>query len=191
MWVSVDQSHLQWIEENQTQLHTALYWGLEDAVHHEEEDINSDNMGHRVVLPSSYIGGPRYMNQRFQDAMALARHYQGFDLFITFTCNPFWPEITNELLHSQSTSDRPDLSVHVFNMYKNSLIHDLTVQRILGDTQAYVYTIEFQKRGLPHMHLLLSLSPAFRPTNADQVDTLISATWPDPEKQPLLFNIIK
>src|SRR5258708_19959709 len=131
------------------------------------------------------------MNQRFQDAMALARHYQGFDLFITFTCNPFWPEITNELLHSQSTSDRPDLSVRVFNMYKNSLIHDLTVQWILSNTQAYVYTIEFQKQGLPHMHLLLSLSPAFRPTNADQVDTLISATWPDPEKQPLLFNIIK
>ena len=77
--------------------------------------------------------------------MALARHYQGFDLFITFTCNPFWPEITNELLHSQSASDRPDLSVRVFNMYKNSLIHDLTVQWILGDTQAYVYTIEFQK----------------------------------------------
>jgi len=41
------------------------------------------------------------------------------------------------------------------------------------------------------MHLLLSLSPAFQPTNADQVDTLISATWPDPEKQPLLFNIVK
>ena len=45
------------------------------------------NLSHRVVLPSSYISGPRYMNQRFQDAIAVAHHYKGFDLFITFTCN--------------------------------------------------------------------------------------------------------
>ncbi|KAH9952841.1 hypothetical protein BC827DRAFT_1252021 [Russula dissimulans] len=28
------------------------------------------------------------MNQRFHDAMAIARFYGGFDIFITFTTNP-------------------------------------------------------------------------------------------------------
>jgi hypothetical protein len=130
------------------------------------------------------------MNQCFQDAIAVARHSHGFDLFITFTCNSQWPEITNALLPGQTAPNRPDLIVHVFNMYKTSLIDDLTKTHISGLTDAYVYTIEFQKRGLPHMHLL-SLSPNFRPTTAEQVDTIFRATWPDFEQEPQLFNIVK
>src|SRR5216683_2763551 len=40
----------------------------------------------------------KYMNQCFHNAVALARHYHGFNLFITFTLNPSWPVLTNELL---------------------------------------------------------------------------------------------
>ena len=131
------------------------------------------------------------MNQHFQDAIAVARHYHGFDLFITFTTNPQWPELKEELLSGQSAADRPDLTVRVFNMYKTSMIDDLTKHVLFGDTLACVHTIEFQKRGLPHMHLLLSLSPSFRLTTADQVDTVIKASWPDPEREPRLFAIVK
>ena len=88
MWVSTDQNRLRWVETHQAELHASLYSGLEDTVGHGEVDIDLHDLGHRVVLPSSYIGGPRYMNQRFQDAIAVARHFHGFDLFITFTCNP-------------------------------------------------------------------------------------------------------
>jgi hypothetical protein len=94
---------------------------LKDAVGHGERDVDLHDIGHRIVLPSSYTGGPRYMNQRFQDAIALARYYHGFDLFITFTTNALWPEITNALLPRQVAADRPELTVRVFNMYKTSL----------------------------------------------------------------------
>ena len=33
------------------------------------------------------------MQQRFQDAMAIARFFQKVDLFITMTANPQWEEI--------------------------------------------------------------------------------------------------
>ena len=168
-----------------------MYSGLEDAVEQGEHNVDLHDIGHRVVLPSSYIGGPRYMNQRFQDAIALARHYQGFDLFITFTTNPLWPEITHALFPGQSAVDRPDLTVRVFNMYRSALIDELTKDYVFGHSRGYVYTIEFQKRGLPHMHLLLTLSPEFRPTAAEDVDTMIQATWPDPDLEPRLFNIVK
>ena len=191
VWVSIDQNRLRWIENNQTHLRAALYSGLEDAVGHGEMDVDLHDIGHRVVLPSSYVGGPRYMNQRFQDAITLARFHQGFDLFITFTCNAQWPEITTELFACQTTADRPDLTVRVFNMYKASLIDELTNHNVLGRPVGYVYTIEFQKRGLPHMHLLLALSPDDRPTNAEQVDTIMRATWPDPILEPRLFEIVK
>jgi hypothetical protein len=131
------------------------------------------------------------MNQRFQDAIALARYYEGFDLFVTFTCNPCWPEIIAELLPSQTASDRPDLSVRVFNMYKTALVNELVKDNIFGPSSGYVYTIEFQKRGLPHMHLLLSLSPASRLETAPQVDSVISASWPDPDREPHLFDVVR
>jgi hypothetical protein len=191
VWISTDQNRLRWIESNQAQLRASLYSGLEDAADGNEGDVELQEVGHRVVLPSSYVGGPRYMNQCFQDAIALARFNRGFDLFITFTCNADWPEIRNALLPGQTASDRPDLTVRVFNLYKTALIDDLRNQHYLGTSLGYVQTIEFQKRGLPHMHLLLSLTPAFRLDTPEKVDSVIKTTWPDPIKEPRLFNIVK
>jgi hypothetical protein len=131
------------------------------------------------------------MNQRFQDAVALARHYHGFDLFITFTSNPSWPALTEELLPGQVPADRPDLVVWVFNMYKTALLEDITNRHIFGNVHAHVHSIEFQKQGLPHMHLLLSLFPRHWPSTASDVNAIIRACWLDPVQQPVLFEIVK
>ena len=50
------------------------------------------------------------MYQLYQDAMSIVSHFGKPDLFITFTCNPKWPEITRELLPNQNAADRPDLT---------------------------------------------------------------------------------
>ena len=42
------------------------------------------------------------MHEKTQDAMTYVRKYGRPDLFITFTCNPSWPEIKNELMRGQS-----------------------------------------------------------------------------------------
>ena len=49
--------------------------------------------GKRLIMPTSFVGGPRNMSQLYQDAMALIRKHGRPDLFITFTCNPKWPEL--------------------------------------------------------------------------------------------------
>ena len=41
------------------------------------------------------------------------------------------------------------------------------------------------------MHLLLSLFPRDRPSSAADVDSIIRASWPDPDEQPVLFDIVK
>lgn len=56
------------------------------------------------------------MAQNYQDAMCLVRQYGKPDLFITFTCNPYWPEIQENLFPNQTYCDRPDLVVRVFNL---------------------------------------------------------------------------
>ena len=49
--------------------------------------------GKKVILPSSHTGSPRYMLQNYLDAMSICKVYGYPDLFITFTCNPSWPEL--------------------------------------------------------------------------------------------------
>jgi len=45
--------------------------------------------------------GPRHMVQNYQDTMAIYRWARCRDVFITFTCNPQWPEIKRTLLLEQ------------------------------------------------------------------------------------------
>ena len=68
---------------------------------------HSKDCRRKIVLPSSYTGSPRQMFELYQDAMSIVRKYGKPDLFITFTCNPLWEEITSALLLDQKASDRP------------------------------------------------------------------------------------
>lgn len=71
-WASADQSNLRFHYANQHSYRASLFSGVFDAL---ARDMNIDlhQLGTRYILPSSYIGGPRHMQQRFQDAMAIAR----------------------------------------------------------------------------------------------------------------------
>lgn len=164
---------------------------LEDAIHAGDDNINLNDLGQRVVLPSSYIGGLRHMGQRFQDSMAIVRYYRNVDIFMTVTTNPDWPEITRELFPGQYPSDRPDLIARVFQLKKQAIIRDIYKNGVFGRTVAYVYTVEFQKRGLPHIHLLIFLEPGQKLLTPEDIDSAIWARWPDPQTQPLLFETVK
>jgi hypothetical protein len=145
IWVSCDQNRLQWVQHNQPCLQAALYSGLEDITSHHDDNLDLHSVRRQVILPSSYVGGPCYMNQCYQDAMAIARHYHSFDLFITFTSNRHCEDITSELLPGQTPANRPDLVVQVSNMYKDTLLDDIANKNVFGHTHTHVHSIEFQK----------------------------------------------
>ncbi len=191
MYASMDQNRLLWLRHNQGILRASLYSGLQDAMDSADQDTGLANLGKRVVLPSSYIGGPRHMQQQFQDSMAIARFFQKVDLFITVTTNPRWPEITQELQPGETPYDRPDLVARVFHLKKKAILDDIVKNGVMGKVAAHVYTIEFQKRGLPHMHLLIFLQEPDKLNSPDDIDKLISAQWPDPVTQPMLFATVK
>ena len=73
--------------------------------------------GKRVILPSTFVGSPRYMDQLYFDGMAICSHVGFPNLFITLTCNPNWPEIRRLLspLNLKST-DRPDIVSRIFRL---------------------------------------------------------------------------
>jgi hypothetical protein len=54
-----------------------------------------------------------------------------------------------------------------------------------------MYTIEFQKRGLPHAHILVFLHPTCKYPRPQDIDRIISAEIPDKDTQPELYNLVK
>ena len=82
---------LELIRHNQDQLRASLYSGVADAVN--RGDTSLQQVGQRVVLPATFQGGPRHMQQRYQDSMAIIHRFGKPDLFVTFTMNPKCPEV--------------------------------------------------------------------------------------------------
>ncbi|GJE95688.1 ATP-dependent DNA helicase [Phanerochaete sordida] len=191
MWAQADQERLRWNRANQSTIRAVLYSGLEDAVGAGGDNVDLNQVGTKVILPSSYIGGARHMHQIYQDSMAIARHYRKVDIFLTMTCNPAWDEILRELQPGQRPEDRPDLLSRVFKLKRDALLDDIMKHGIFGRAVAHVYTIEFQKRGLPHMHLLVWLRDQDKLRTPEDVDSCIRATWPDPVNEPLLFETVR
>ena len=60
-------------------------------------------------------------------------------------------------------------------------------RKLFGGVKCYVYAIEWQKRGLPHAHVLVWLEETLHP---EQFDKIISAEIPDPVSDPVLFKIV-
>jgi len=126
------------------------------------------------------------MTQLFQDAMAICRHFHKPDLFLTMTANPKWPEIIYSLFPGQTATDRPDIVSQVFEQKKKALLK-LIDNSFFGTTIAHIHTIEFQKRGLSHIHLLIFLHPQDHIWDSHHINSMILAQLPDPQLQPLLF----
>ena len=93
------------------------------------------------------------MRERSCDAMSIFAKWGPPDLFITITANPSWKEILSNLKPGEDTTDRLDLVARVFKIKLDSLIKYVTSNGIFGKAVAFVYSIEFQKRGLPHAHI--------------------------------------
>ena len=79
----------------------------------------------------------------------------------------------------------------VFEGKLKALIRDLTEIHVLCRCIAYTYVIEFQKRGLPHAHILIWIHNDDKVRNGDDVDKHVSAEIPDKNLYPKLYSIIK
>jgi hypothetical protein len=182
-YLQVEGNNLNFIRQNQKKLRVDYYKGLIDFV-----ACGTSNTAKPVILPSTFQGSPRNMRERYQDAMAIVTKFGKPDLFITMTCNPNWREIKDNLFEGQSPSDRPDLVARVFNLKLKSLMEDVLSGKVFGEVMAYVYSIEFQKRGLPHAHILVVLSNKID-TEA-KIDQYVSAEIPSPSADQRLHDIV-
>jgi hypothetical protein len=130
------------------------------------------------------------MGQLFQDTMAINRFFGAPTFFITVTANAWWREVTENLLPGQKPEDWPDLIARVFKLHLNQFIKDISTKGFMGKVVAKVYVIEFQKRGLPHAHILIWLEDQDKPCDANDIDCFISAQIPDRHLHPELHHLV-
>ncbi|CAH1453014.1 unnamed protein product [Lactuca virosa] len=215
-YTMIESERLFFIRKQQKILRCESYEKLRNHQALGSTDIS--NVGQRVILPSSFTGGARYMMQNYLDAMSLCKWFGYPDFFITFTCNPKWPEVQRFLkdtpLHPE---DRPDILCRLFKIKLDAFIKDLRKNKIFGTVQAgmyvyihtptislianfypiciilcaLVYTIEFQKRGLPHSHICLFLHADCKLPTVEYIDPYISAEIPNINEDPELYSLVR
>ncbi|XP_061393216.1 uncharacterized protein LOC133328686 [Musca vetustissima] len=186
MYAKIETERLMYIHHNQSKLRVDNYIHLQDAIN-SNIDVNPNELGRAIILPATFTGSPRHMQEYTQDAMAYVRSYGRPDLFITFTCNPKWEEITSELSCGQTSAHRHDITARVFKQKLKSLMDFIVKMHIFGETRCWMYSVEWQKRGLPHAHILIWLVEKITP---NLIDSVISAEIPDPNNDPQLHDIV-
>jgi len=104
---------LKWYKDHQKEVRADLYRGLSEAVLRGE--TSPATVGKRVVLPSKFVGGARYMIQNYHK----------------------WPELL-EFLKKQNLKpeDRPDLVSRLFKIKLDNLIKEIKKGKIFGKVKA-------------------------------------------------------
>jgi hypothetical protein len=97
-----------------------------------DQEKIKDHIGKKVIIPSSFPDCKRFRQKKYEDAMAVVSRYGKPDYLITFTTNPEWREIKENLLPGQRADDRPDLVNRVFECKTRRLIDDIYKNGILG-----------------------------------------------------------
>lgn len=164
------ESRLAYIRGNQQRLrqNDAALMGSADLVESAEN----------IYLPSSFLGSWRWASEQVSDSLAIAAAFGNPTFFITMTCDPNWPEIASQLRLGQSFVDIPVVVVRVFKRKLTLLLQELkTMFPNVGRPIYLIYSIEFQKRGLPHAHILIKYPRGC--VEPEEIDAVISAEIPD------------
>ena len=86
-YIKVESERLAFLRSHQDQLRVEQYSKIQDALH-SDAGRDPNEIGKRTILPSTYVGSPRDMMERCQDALRYCQVFGSPDLFITMTANP-------------------------------------------------------------------------------------------------------
>ncbi|XP_072073799.1 uncharacterized protein [Arachis hypogaea] len=121
-YTMVESEKLKFFRCKQPQLRVDKYKCLYESLIN--GDVDAARLGKRIILPSTFTGGPRYAG------------YPSY--FITMTCNLEWDEIRREVTPiGLKAEDRLDILCRVFKIKLDGLIDDLKEEKIFGKILGY------------------------------------------------------
>jgi hypothetical protein len=144
--------------------------------------------GRPVFMPASFVGSAQWYRALYHDAMALPTVLGRPDIFLTMTCNPGWPEIRDNIPAGSDPLHHADLVARVFYAKWMALLDDIHAGAIFGEVLGFCWRIEWQFRGWPHVHCMIILKRKL--LAAHQIDGLVSAEIPDPDRHPELHKVV-
>jgi hypothetical protein len=189
-WVRIEKDRLNYVKFNPKRMLADKYDNVNRAMERRAEDNPDLPLGKKVILPATVQGTPRWEASQYQDAMTMVMRLGKPDLFVTMTTNPKWAEIEANLRPNEKAVHRPELVARVFYAKMQKLKEEIVKYGIFGRAVAFVRVIEFQKRGLPHMHMLVTLAKNDKMLTPADVDKFILAQIPDKDKDPILYDIV-
>ena len=175
MGTRIEDRRLQWFQTHQNECRRECYSVVRDALNNDNDDNDGiRTIGTRVVLPSTHIGSPRDMQQRYLDAMALVRVIGRPHLFITMTCNPSWPELQ---IHVKSlntvVADSPVAVARIFALKWQCFKNDIIEKQVLGRAEYSIDSKEDQTKGHSHGHIILRLILEDAPFTVEHIDNMV------------------
>ena len=72
-----------------------------------------------------------------------------------------------------------------------ALLDEIMKNNILGTCVAFLSVVEFQKRGLPRVHILVYIAAVDKVVTSDDVDNAICAEIPHERSRPNLYAAVK
>jgi hypothetical protein len=137
-------------------------------------------------IPASFMGSAAWASDQVADALAIARDRGTPSFWLTPTTNPNWPEIRSRLRPGQDASDCPAVVCRAFHARLHML--KTFIRKQFGGLTYEISVVEFQKRGLPHAHIVVKL---LQDPPLSAIDDFISAELPDPLENPTLYNLVR
>lgn len=104
-------------------------------------NADEGRLGNIMILPFTFPSGPRYMQQQYQDAMAIARRTGKPDLSITMTCNPKWPEILRVQKNfppNTTANDIPTIFCRIFSIRLQRMLEETNTGSVFGKIEGFV-----------------------------------------------------
>ncbi|XP_076388963.1 uncharacterized protein LOC105663125 [Megachile rotundata] len=186
----VQEDKLQWLQENQSVLRRDSLQNIDDfnnpARRNSLTNQTNPETSVPVLLPSSFISGPRHALNNIHDMLAISMQLGAVTFFVTFTANPAWPEIENSINPGNKRDLKPDIGNRVFHSKQQRFKDLVTKEAFFGPCRYYGYSVEMQKRQIPHSRWIIAVEPPYNSRDPEYIDRFISAEIPDPE----LYNII-
>src|SRR5258705_8035871 len=160
---------------------------MKDAVVHG----NAVKYGKLVIFPSTYTGGLRNLHEYAQDATTYLRYGGKPSFFITYTINPVSKKsgrkpVQENRIHGQSKKGSGS-GCKKFKKRNYKFMHVLTKGQVFGKFNYWLYSIEWQNRGLSHAHILIWLLQGLNP---NQIDENMSDEIPNPQIDKKLQDIV-
>ena len=202
-WIRREERDLDWARKNQLLLTRG---GAGDTATANTTPVTGQQpTAAKIVIPASLYGSSKFLKDQTFNGLCLTRKLGNPLLFLTFTCNPKWPEIVSLLLPGQTAMDNPELTARVFHLKLDALLERLKaglvfkrqstrgtsiqksvyLEMVSEDGHGYlIVVIEYQKRGLHHAHI--AYRPARSPANkrlptgeeVPWVDNMVCAQYP-------------